>query len=59
MLKAKHVLLVDDSSTIRMFLRAVLTQQGAMVQEAEFGEEAMHLLQITDPPCLLYTSRCV
>lgn len=50
MLKAKHVLLVDDSSTIRMFLRAVLTQQGAMVQEAEFGEEAMHLLQITDPP---------
>jgi len=47
MLAAKRVLLVDDSSTIRMFLRAVLTQAGANVQEATSGQEALGLLQST------------
>jgi signal transduction histidine kinase len=45
MLQEKRVLMVDDSSTIRLFLRSVLSHTGAVVEEATSGEQALHLLQ--------------
>jgi signal transduction histidine kinase len=48
MLKDKRVLIVDDSATIRMFLRAVLAHAGALVAEVESGEQALALLQGND-----------
>ncbi len=45
MLDAKRVLIVDDSSTIRLYLRAVLTQGGAITQEATCGEEALQIVR--------------
>jgi signal transduction histidine kinase len=41
MLENKHVLTVDDSATIRLFLRALLTGSGAEVDEAATAEEAL------------------
>ena len=41
MIKDKSVLTVDDSATIRMFLRTVLTSHGAKVTEAATGTEAL------------------
>ena len=49
MLDAKRVLTVDDSSTIRMYLRAVLAQGGAITQEATCGEEALQMIR-SNPP---------
>ena len=49
MLKAKRVLLVDDSSTIRMYLRSVLIHTGAIVEEATSGEDALRQLQANPP----------
>ncbi len=45
MLDAKRVLIVDDSSTIRLYLRAVLAQGGAITQEATCGEEALQMIR--------------
>jgi len=42
MLENKRVLTVDDSATIRLFLRAILAGSGALVEEAATGEEALH-----------------
>jgi signal transduction histidine kinase len=41
----KLVLTVDDAPTIRSFLRAILSQQGALVMEAGTGSEAVALLR--------------
>ena len=41
MLENKRVLTVDDSATIRLFLRSVLASSGAQVEEAATGEEAL------------------
>lgn len=50
MLKGKHILVVDDSPTIRKFLRNLLTRNGAdQMSEASSGEETMEHLQ-TDQP---------
>ena len=45
MLEGKRILMVDDSTTIRMFLCAVLTQAGASVDDAADGESALALIQ--------------
>ena len=45
MLEGKRILIVDDSTTIRMFLRAVLTQTGANVDDAADGESALAKVQ--------------
>ena len=45
MIKDKCVLTVDDSATIRMFLRAILTSHGAKVTEAATGAEACQLFR--------------
>lgn len=45
MIKDKQVLTVDDSATIRMFLRSILTSHGARVTEAATGAEALQLFK--------------
>ncbi len=49
MLVGKRVLTIDDSSTIRLFLRAVLSQGDAIIQEADCGEVALHMIR-NNPP---------
>ena len=41
MLANMRVLTVDDSATIRMFMRVLLARHGAIVAEAATGAEAM------------------
>ena len=43
MFKDKRILTVDDSMTIRAFLKRLLTEQGAIVDEATTGDEALAL----------------
>lgn len=43
MFNGKRILTVDDSITIRAFLRRLLTEQGATIDEATTGDEAMAL----------------
>ena len=43
MFDGKRILTVDDSITIRAFLRRLLTEQGATIDEATTGDEAMAL----------------
>lgn len=43
MFKDKRILTVDDSITIRAFLKRLLTEQGASVDEATTGDEALAL----------------
>ena len=43
MFEGKRVLTVDDSATIRIFLRNLLQARGAVVEEAGSGEEAIAL----------------
>ena len=43
----KHILLVDDESSIRMLLRDVLETEGLVIHEAENGEEALKIIQTT------------
>ncbi|MCX6027834.1 MAG: hybrid sensor histidine kinase/response regulator [Chloroflexi bacterium] len=43
MFEGKRVLTVDDSATIRVFLRSLLQARGAVVEEAGSGEEAIAL----------------
>ena len=51
MLKGKQILVVDDSPTIRKFLRNLLTRNGAeQINEASTGQETMTHLE-TDLPC--------
>lgn len=45
MLKDKNVLTVDDSRTIRIFVKALLQSQGAKVTEASGGQQAIELCQ--------------
>ncbi|MGB0388478.1 MAG: ATP-binding protein [Ardenticatenaceae bacterium] len=45
MLANKKVLTVDDSRTIRIFIKALLSAQGADVSEATSGEEALAFCQ--------------
>jgi CheY-like chemotaxis protein len=40
-IKGKKVLTVDDSGTIRNYLRRALGQRGAIVEGAENGHEAL------------------
>jgi signal transduction histidine kinase/HPt (histidine-containing phosphotransfer) domain-containing protein len=41
MLNDKHVLIIDDSDTIRAYLQNVLTQRGAIVDGAATGQEGL------------------
>jgi signal transduction histidine kinase len=43
MFKGKRILTVDDSITIRSFLKRLLSEQGALVDVATTGEEALTL----------------
>jgi signal transduction histidine kinase len=43
MFENKRILTVDDSATIRIFLRNLLQARGAVVEEASSGEEAIAL----------------
>jgi len=43
-LKGLHVLVIDDSATVRKQLELALTDQGIHVQTAETGELGMHML---------------
>lgn len=50
------ILVVDDESTIRRFVRAILERSGHSVMEAALGEEALGLLRAQVPaPDLLLT----
>ena len=51
----KTILTVDDSSTIRMLLRATLRSQGFTVAEAEDGVAALEWLSTNDLPDLMLT----
>ncbi len=48
-LEGKRVLSVDDSPTIRAFLRKLLTMRGAEVEEVATGEEAVARCTVGDP----------
>ena len=48
MLHDTHVLTVDDSATIRMYLRVLLTRHGAIVAEAANGAEAINRVRSGD-----------
>ena len=52
---AKTILTVDDSSTIRMLLRATLRSQGHLVAEAVDGVAALEWLEQNEQPDLLIT----
>lgn len=52
-LSGKRVLTVDDSSTIRTFIRSVLGSQGAQVDEASTGAEGIERCQRNDYDLIL------
>ncbi|HEY1339268.1 MAG TPA: response regulator [Bryobacteraceae bacterium] len=50
------ILVVDDESAVRRFVRMILESAGQIVLEASSGEEALRLLEEHDPrPDLLLT----
>lgn len=48
-----HILVVEDESNIRAFIKTILTSNGYSVFTAETGEEAMTLLSIHSPDLVL------
>lgn len=53
MKREPHILIVDDSRTIRYGLRLLLMTQGYQVMEAEDGEKALELVATLNPDLIL------
>ena len=51
----KKIMVVDDSATIRMSLKTVLTNAGFEIVQASDGEEALKMLQDGTKPDLIIT----
>ena len=51
----KKIMVVDDSATIRMSLKTVLTNSGFEIVQASDGEEALKMLQDGTKPDLIIT----
>lgn len=51
--RAPRVLLADDDAISRKLLSAALQRMGFEMQTAEQGEEALHLIETTDPDLLV------
>lgn len=52
-MKNKHVLLIDDSPTVRVLFKDLLESIGATVVLAENAEEGMELCRSENPDCIL------
>lgn len=50
---AKKILLVDDSSTVRLYEKLILSREGFEVVEAENGERAIEQAIATQPDIIL------
>jgi len=51
----KKIMVVDDSATIRMSLKTILTNAGFEIVQASDGEEALKMLQDGTKPDLIIT----
>jgi CheY-like chemotaxis protein len=49
----EYVLVVDDDDAIRETVSEILADEGYAVRSAANGDQALHLIRTTTPPCLI------